>query len=59
MSYLSAVSKDLKDNPILACAVDGGADYVISGDRHLLELGIFEEIRVVTPAEFLEILSPH
>ena len=54
---VTAVSKDLKDNPILGCAVDGKAEYVVTGDKHLLELEAYEEIRIVTPSEFLEILS--
>lgn len=46
---VTAVSADLKDNPILACAKDGEADYVVTGDRHLLALGAFEGIKIVTP----------
>jgi hypothetical protein len=33
--------------------VDGRADYVISGDHHLLRIGEYHGIRIVTPAEFL------
>jgi putative PIN family toxin of toxin-antitoxin system len=55
-SSVSAVPDDLKDNPILACGKDGGADYIVTGDRHLLKLGRFEGIQIVTPAEFLATL---
>lgn len=54
---LSVLSKDVKDNPILACAVDGRANYVVTGDRHLLDLGTYEGIQIVTPARFLDVLT--
>jgi len=55
-SALRAVSRDVKDDPVLACAVDGSADYVVSGDGHLLDLKQFRGVQIKTPAEFLEIL---
>ena len=57
MTVVSAVPDDPKDNPILACAKDGYADYVVSGDPHLCQLGNFEGIEIVTPHEFLTILE--
>jgi len=45
------------DNRILECGVDGQADYIISGDKHLLDLKIYQGIKIVTPAEFLEIFE--
>jgi putative PIN family toxin of toxin-antitoxin system len=51
-----SASSDLKDNPVLACAVDASAEYLVTGDRHLLKLGTFQGIRIVTPSEFLQIL---
>jgi len=52
-----AIADDPDDNMYLACAVEGGADYIISGDRHLLQLGAFEGIEIVTPAQFWGILG--
>ncbi len=52
-----AVSSDVKDDPVLASAVDGSANYLVTGDQDLLELGTYQEVQIVTPAEFLEILS--
>ena len=54
---VSAVAADLKDNPVLACAKDGQANYVVTGDAHLLKLEAFEGIKIVTPAQFLDILE--
>lgn len=58
-SELDAVSKDIKDNPVLACAVDGKASYIVTGDNHLLGMVEFQGIKIVTPTSFLEILSKH
>jgi putative PIN family toxin of toxin-antitoxin system len=52
-----SASSDLKDNPVLACAVDASAQYLVTGDRHLLKLGTYQGIQIVIPSEFLQILS--
>jgi len=45
---------DPDDEMILECALAAEADYIVSGDkRHLLPLGKFREIPIVSPAEFL------
>ncbi len=49
---------DPKDNHILACAIDGQADYLVTGDPHLLSLSTFEGILIVTPDQFLKALGP-
>ena len=54
---LPGVTRDPKDDPLVACAVEGAADYRVSGDRDLLDLGETEKIRMVTPRQFLEILG--
>ncbi len=51
------VVSDPKDNPILACAVDGNADFLVTGDPHLLQLRSYNEIQIVTPDEFLRMLA--
>lgn len=51
-----AVIADDPDNRILVCAVAGQADFIISGDKHLLSLRNYRGIKIVTPAEFLESL---
>jgi putative PIN family toxin of toxin-antitoxin system len=54
---VQAVPDDLEDNAILACGVDGQANYIVTGDDVLLELGTFQGIQIVTPAQFLQILK--
>lgn len=54
---LSVIGKDSKDNPVLACAIDGDASCVVTGDWHLLELGTDRGIQMLTPAQFLRIIQ--
>lgn len=54
---VKAVADDPDDNMYLACAVEGEADYIVSGDQHLLKLGAFKGIQIITPAQFLNILE--
>ncbi len=52
---IAAITADLSDNMFLECAVAAGADVIVSGDRHLLDLGEFRGIPIVTAAEFLQL----
>ena len=49
-----AILKDEPDNRILECARHTGAEVIVTGDRHLLLIGSFEGIRIVTLSDFLE-----
>jgi putative PIN family toxin of toxin-antitoxin system len=53
----NAISQDPTDHMFLSCALEAGADVIISGDRHLLSLIVFEGIPVVPIAKFLERLA--
>ena len=52
-----AVVQDESDNRFLECAIEGGADLIVSGDRHLLGVGQYQGIRIVTPAAFVAYLD--
>lgn len=54
---LPGVTRDPKDDPVVACAQEGKADCIVSGDQDLLVLGEYEGIRVVTPRQFVELLE--
>jgi putative PIN family toxin of toxin-antitoxin system len=54
---ISLIEKDPKDNRVLECAQESQADYIVSGDAHLLELEIFEGSKIVIAEEILEILD--
>ena len=47
--------RDTKDNKFLELAVNGKADYLISGDRALLILNPFQEISILSPQVFISI----
>ena len=49
--------RDPKDDFILACAVSGRAEWVVTGDNDLLVLNPFRGIHIVTPTVFLNHLS--
>jgi uncharacterized protein len=55
---VAIVLNDPSDNVIVECAVAGGATHIVTGDKkHLLPIGEYEGIRIVTPAEFLALVD--
>ena len=54
---VSIVHDDPDDDKIVACALEAGADYIISGDPHLLNLKHYRDIQIVTPKAFLKVLE--
>ncbi|MDP9363932.1 MAG: putative toxin-antitoxin system toxin component, PIN family [Chloroflexota bacterium] len=51
---LAVVTAKESDNRILECAVAGRADVIVTGDRkHLLPLGSYDGIPILSPADFL------
>jgi putative PIN family toxin of toxin-antitoxin system len=52
-----AIPQDPADECILACAIDAQADVIVSGDRHLLDLGTYRDIPILTVRQFLAQLS--
>jgi len=46
---------DPKDNMILELALSGGANIILSGDDHLLRMNPWRGIRILRPAEYLEL----
>jgi len=51
------IEKDPADDEFIIAAIEGQADYIVSGNQHLLALGSYEKIKIVTPKEFSEILD--
>ena len=51
------VKRDPSDNKFLECAVAGKADVLISGDKELLALRHYRQVRIHTPARFLQTFS--
>jgi len=50
---LSIVITDLPDNRIVECACEGSAEFIISGDEHLLQLSEFRGIQIMRAPDFL------
>ncbi|HDP70368.1 MAG TPA: putative toxin-antitoxin system toxin component, PIN family [Actinobacteria bacterium] len=48
-----AVLEDDPDNRILECAVEVEAKFIVSGDRHLLRLGKYQGIEIISATELL------
>lgn len=47
------ISRDEDDNRVLEAAIQGNCSYIITGDKDLLDLKKFKNIKIVTPETFL------
>ena len=53
---LHVITEDRADNKIIECAVASEAVYIVTGDKgHLLSLGTYNEIKIISPADFLKL----
>ncbi len=50
---LNVIADDPEDNMVLECAASAGADFIVSGDKHLLNLKKFRGIEILTAEDFL------
>ena len=46
--------RDPTDDKFLACALAGGAQVIVSGDKHLLEIAEFHGVEILSPRDFIE-----
>ena len=53
----NVVKEDPSDNKFLEAAVEGNADYIVSGDKDLKRLKNFMGIEIISPAEMATILK--
>lgn len=54
---LPPLEADPADTKFLSCAVKGHAEFIVSGDHHLTDLGMYRGIRILTPADFLPLMT--
>jgi putative PIN family toxin of toxin-antitoxin system len=54
---VDTIKTDPSDNIYLACAVEGKADFVVSGDKHLKNLKTYKGIGIIDPAAFLNLIT--
>lgn len=52
--HVSVVERDPSDNIFLDCALTAGADFIVSGDEHLLEIREYEGIKILNAPTFLK-----
>jgi uncharacterized protein len=55
-SYFN-ILEDKDDNIFLETAFDGNAEYIISGDKDLLKLKVFKNIKILSVKDFLNKFS--
>ena len=48
------VQKDPSDDKFIRCAMAGNSKVIVSGDIHLLALKVYQDIRILSPAQFLK-----
>ena len=54
---INAVKTDPSDNAIIECAIEAKADYIVSGDRDLLNLKEFRGIKIIKARELIKLLG--
>ncbi len=54
---LNVVEDDPDDNKVIECAVESGADFIVTQDQHLLKLQAYGGIKILPPREFLVLIA--
>jgi len=52
-----SLCRDPHDDKLFECAVEGRAQYIVSEDRDILDVGEYEGIKTITAEEFIALLS--
>lgn len=55
---VTLVQADPCDNKLIECAIEGNAEWIVTGDKHLLELRSVESMTIGTAEEFWQVLQP-
>lgn len=54
---VQVISADPDDDLVVSAALETQAHYIITGDRHLLDLGHYHGIEIITPRAFVHLLQ--
>ena len=54
---VNVVKADPDDNKILECAIACSADYIVTGDNHLLDIKEYKRVKIVNAQKFVEIIE--
>ena len=57
MDNLDVITEDPADNIVLECAVSGNANFIVTGDKHLLNIKAYHGIVILPPAGFVRLLE--
>ena len=57
LGALKVIGAGPDDEAVLECAVLGQARYLVSGDRHLLDVGNYQVVRIMKASEFLTVIQ--
>ncbi len=57
ITKIKAVFEDPDDDKVIECALESNSEYVLSYDKHLLNLKEFRGIKIITPEKFLDNLN--
>jgi predicted nucleic acid-binding protein len=53
-----AVLSVIKEDPVLECAVSAEAKHIVSGDRHLVKLGLYVSTQIISVRQFMDLIKP-
>lgn len=54
---INVIKEDPSDNKFLICALEGKADYLVTGDKHLLNLGTYKGTKIISPKDFKSLIE--
>jgi predicted nucleic acid-binding protein len=54
---LHVVKEHPADDKFIECAQAAGADYIVSGDKHLLKVACYKKTQIVSVNEFIQIIA--
>lgn len=57
LSKAKVVKDDPKDDKFIAAAQNSQANYIVSGDPHLLKIKVYQGTKVITPRKFVKVLK--
>ena len=53
---VNVVKIDPDDDSIIECALEARSEYIVTGDKHLLDIGQYKGIKIITTAEFVKMM---
>ena len=57
MRKIDIIKDDAEDNKVLECALSANAEYIMTYDKHLLNISEYKGIKIMKPDDFLKIIS--